>query len=397
MMAAALIVAGGTGSRMGGDLPKQYLPVGGIPILRRTVQAFLQHPDVEMVQVVIHPDHAALYEKAIAGLDLPPPVMGGMERRDSVLAGLEALAAHSPVPDVVLIQDAARPFTSASTITNVIQALETEKAVLPLIPVRDTLKRVENGYVHETVAREALYHAQTPQGFRLEMILDAHRQCKASSKVVTDDTALAEMAGIPVHFISGSDNNFKITTPMDIQRAEQMVSSIPDIRVGQGFDVHRFLDPTPGKKEEQIMLCGVSVPSPCAIEAHSDGDVGLHALTDALLGTIAAEDIGHHFPPSDPRWKDADSSAFLLHAAKMVHEAGGRPGFADLTIIAETPKVGPYRDAMRQRIAELLELPLSKVSVKATTTEKLGFTGRTEGLAAQACVTVHFTGESLHD
>ncbi len=377
----ALIVAAGTGERCGGELSKQYQPVAGVPMLRRSAEAFLRHSGVDAVRVVMHPEHGALYARAMAGLNLLPPAHGGASRQESVKRGLESL--EELAPDLVLIHDAARPFVSAEVIDRVIAGLKDATAVLPCLPVADTLKRVGGGTVLETIPRAGLYAAQTPQGFRYPEILTLHRAAKTS---VTDDVALYEAAGIKVLAVAGEAGNFKITTEEDMARAESMIGY--ETRVGTGFDVHPFEDSGAG-----VTLCGVKIPHRQKLKGHSDADVGLHALVDALLGAIGAGDIGQHFPPSDMKWKNADSGRFVEHTVGLVKAQGGRIINVDITIICEQPKIGAHREAMRNRVAELLEIAPERVNIKATTTEKLGFTGREEGIAAQAVASVRMAGE----
>ena len=383
----ALIVAAGSGQRFGAEIPKQYLDLVGKPVLRRTVEAFLRHPRVNAVRVVINPAFRDLYDAAVAGLGLPEPVAGGASRQDSVRNGLEALA--DSAPDHVLIHDAARPLIDDATIDAVIAALDHHPAALAAVPVADTLKRgkggLDGGLVTGTVDRSGLWRAQTPQGFRFPEILAAHRS--AAGLELTDDAAVAERAGLPVALVPAREENFKVTTPDDLTRAARVIdSALSDIRTGMGFDVHRFAE------GDHVTLCGVRVPHSHRLEGHSDADVGLHALTDAILGALCAGDIGSHFPPSDPQWRGADSALFLRHAAELVTARGGRIAHVDVTIICERPKVGPHRDAMTARIAEILGMAADRVSVKATTTERLGFTGRGEGIAAQAVATVRLPG-----
>lgn len=383
----ALIVAAGTGQRFGAERPKQYLDLAGQPVLRRTVEAFRRHPKVSAVRVVINPAFRDLYDAAVAGLDLPEPVAGGASRQDSVRNGLEALA--DSAPGLVLIHDAARPLIDAGTIDAVIAALDTHPAALAAVPVADTLKRGNGGpdgeLVAGTVDRSGLWRAQTPQGFRFPEILAAH--CDAAGLELTDDAAVAERAGLPVALVPAREENFKVTTPDDLTRATRALdSALSDIRTGSGFDVHRFAE------GDHVTLCGVRVPHTHRLDGHSDADVGLHALTDAILGALCAGDIGSHFPPSDPQWRGADSALFLKHAAELVTARGGRIAHVDVTIICERPKVGPHREAMTARVAEILGMPVDRVSVKATTTERLGFTGRGEGIAAQAMATVRLPG-----
>ncbi|MCB9948766.1 MAG: bifunctional 2-C-methyl-D-erythritol 4-phosphate cytidylyltransferase/2-C-methyl-D-erythritol 2,4-cyclodiphosphate synthase [Rhodospirillaceae bacterium] len=382
-----LIVAAGSGERFGPGLPKQYRTLGGIPILRRSIRAFLDHPGIAGIQVVINPAHRPHYDAAVGGLALPPPVAGGATRQQTTLNGLLALQASAP--DLVLIHDAVRPLVDAATITRVIDALGRHRGAVAAVPVVDTLKRAADGLVVGTVDRADLWHAQTPQGFRYADILAAHRAGAAAG--LTDDAAVAEQAGIAVAVVLGHADNLKITTEADLDRAERMLGgsrpsparpALPDLRVGNGFDVHRF---GPG---DQVTLCGVSIPHDAGLLGHSDADVGLHALTDAILGAIGDGDIGQHFPPTDPRWRGADSTVFLAHAASLVAARGGHIAHVDVTLICERPKIGPHRLRMKARLAELLALPADRVSVKATTTEGLGFTGRREGIAAQATATI---------
>lgn len=376
---AALIVAAGRGERFGSGTPKQYARLGGISVLRRAAQAFLEHPMIDRVQAVIRPEDRALYDEAMAGLEMPSPVSGGTARQESAQNGLEALASF--VPDIVLIHDAARPLASAVVISCVIAALEHADAAIPVMPVRDTLRRLEDSRLAGTVDREKLTATQTPQGFRFNTILRLHRDAAGGS--VTDDAALCEAAGIAVAAVAGDAENMKITTAEDLALMEKLLRE--EIRTGSGWDVHRF-----GAASDAATLCGMRVPHTHALEGHSDADVGLHALTDALLGAVAAGDIGAHFPPSDPQWRGADSARFVTFAAELVAQRGGRIVNADITILCEAPKIAPHRDTMRARIAELLGVSMDRISVKATTTEKLGFLGRGEGIAAHAIVAVAF-------
>ena len=385
MTTAALIVAAGRGTRAAaeGAPAKQYAALAGRSVLWHAVSPFAKHPDVAHVLVTIHPDDEALYESAVSGLPkLLSPAMGGATRQVSVLAGLEALA--SLAPSRVLIHDAARPFVDAPLISRVLSALDTSPGALPALPVVDTLKRADaSGRVAETVDRSSLYRAQTPQGFAFDAILAAHRKASAAGRTdLTDDVAVAEWAGLPVAVVAGSAGNTKLTTPEDLAMDTRVLALPMETRVGQGFDVHRF---TAG---DHVWLCGVRVPHSHGVEAHSDGDVALHALTDAILGALGDGDIGQHFPPSDPQWRGAASSRFLADAARRVAERGGRILNVDVTILAEAPRIGPHRDAMRAAIAGTLGVGVERVAVKATTTERLGFTGRREGLAALAVATL---------
>ena len=376
----ALIVAAGKGTRTGLDIPKQYIEIAGKTILRWTIEAFLQHPDIDAVQVVIAEDGRAQYAAATEGLSLLAPVIGGAERQESVWRGLEALLAH--VPQYVVIHDAARPFVSGDLISRTLQALEAgAEAALPALSIADSLKSLEDGRIAGSLDRNRIVAAQTPQGFAFAPILAAHRTFAGEG--LGDDTAVAERAGIEIVRIEGETGNIKITTPDDIATARQRIAgALTDVRTGFGFDVHAF---TAG---DGVWLGGIHIPHNAALKGHSDADVALHALTDALLGAIGAGDIGTYFPPSDTRWKGAPSDQFLTHAAGLIASRGGVIAHVDLTLICEAPRIGPHRAAMRERIAGLLGLPEDRVSIKGTTTEKLGFTGRQEGIAAQAVATV---------
>jgi 2-C-methyl-D-erythritol 4-phosphate cytidylyltransferase/2-C-methyl-D-erythritol 2,4-cyclodiphosphate synthase len=375
----ALVLAAGRGTRFGGKLPKQYLPLGGSSVLRHAVQAFAGHPRIDGILVTIRPEDRDVYDDTLAGLDLLPPVAGGAERQDSVRLGLEALAAHCP--DRVLIHDGARPFPDPGIIDRVLDALDRAPAAIPGLPLGETVKRVDGETITETMDRTGLWRAQTPQGFHFDAILDAHR--KAAGKALTDDSAVAEAAGMTPLIVAGGEANLKVTTAGDLATAERFIAArLGDVRVGQGFDVHPF------GHGDRLMVCGVEIPHNAGVVGHSDADVGLHALTDAILGAIGAGDIGMHFPPSDPQWKDASSDRFLAHAVGLVRAKGGAVAALDVTIICEQPKIGPHRAAMVERVAAITGIGSDRVSVKATTTEKLGFTGRGEGMAAQAVATI---------
>jgi 2-C-methyl-D-erythritol 4-phosphate cytidylyltransferase/2-C-methyl-D-erythritol 2,4-cyclodiphosphate synthase len=357
-------------------------------MLSRTIAAFADHPGVDDILVVIHPEDAALYAAASAAHAgrLRKEVAGGTRRQDSVRAGLEALAVEAP--SAVLIHDAARPFVSAELIGRVIGSLETHQGALPCLPVTDTLKWVARGQVIGTAERDQLWRAQTPQGFRFDAILAAHRAAaKEPARDFTDDAGVAEWFGLDVALVEGSEDNRKLTTAEDVKLADELlkprdVRGSAAIRVAQGYDVHAF---GPG---DAVILCGVTIPHPKKLIGHSDADVGLHALTDALLGTIADGDIGVHFPPSDARWRGVASELFVKHAASLVMARGGTIVHADITLLCEAPRIGPYRDLMRSRIAEMLGVEPAQVSIKATTNEGLGFIGRGEGIAAMATATV---------
>jgi 2-C-methyl-D-erythritol 4-phosphate cytidylyltransferase/2-C-methyl-D-erythritol 2,4-cyclodiphosphate synthase len=375
----ALVVAAGRGTRLGGPLPKQYLPLAGRPLLRHSLETLAAHPGIAAVRVVFNPEDREHYEAATRGLELLTPVAGGAARQDSVRLGLESL--ETVAPDRVLIHDGARPFIDAATIDRVLAGLDDAEGTIPALPVSDTLKRGENGRVRETVDRTQLWRAQTPQGFRFAAILAAHRAARGSE--LSDDAAVAERAGLAVQLVAGNEENFKVTTSDDLLRAEQLLAArASDIRTGQGFDVHAFA------AGDHLWLCGVKIAHERGLIGHSDADVGLHALTDAILGALGAGDIGMHFPPSDPQWRGVASHRFLRHAADLVAASGGSIAHADVTLICERPKIGPHRGAMVARIAEILAIDRRRVSVKATTTETLGFTGRGEGIAAQAVATI---------
>jgi 2-C-methyl-D-erythritol 4-phosphate cytidylyltransferase/2-C-methyl-D-erythritol 2,4-cyclodiphosphate synthase len=377
---AVLIVAAGKGERAGTGLPKQYEPLAGQPMLRRTVQAFaaLSFGQKCPIQVVIGRGQEGLAAEALKGLDIAAPVPGGTTRQESVRLGLEALAKDAP--DFVLIHDAARPLISAKVIGAVVKALEAgADGALPMVAAADTLRRRDAQGRWTLVSRENLYRAQTPQGFVYAKIVAAHRA--HVNEDVTDDVALAELAGLKVDMVEGEEKNIKVTRKEDFALAESLMG-IGDVRTASGYDVHKFTD------GDHIWLCGLKIPHTHGLEGHSDADVGLHAITDAILGCVGEGDIGQHFPPTDERWRGAASWKFLDHAASLVTAKGGVISHVDVTIICERPKVGPHRDAMKAKIAEILKLDPSRVSVKATTTEGLGFTGRREGIAAQAIATV---------
>jgi 2-C-methyl-D-erythritol 4-phosphate cytidylyltransferase/2-C-methyl-D-erythritol 2,4-cyclodiphosphate synthase len=380
---AAIVVAAGRGLRAGGNVPKQYRRLYGRPVIVPSLEAFAGHEGVSLVQPVIHPDDVALFAAAVPGLDIRPAVPGGATRQASVRAGLEALAAVGP--DVVLIHDAARPFASAGLVARAIAAAETTSAAIPVIAVADTVKSVDPaGVVTATLDRAQLRLVQTPQAFAFKPILDAHRRAAAAGRDdFTDDAALAEWAGLKVATFEGEASNVKLTTNEDFARAEAMkFAELGDVRTGFGFDVHQFGD------GDHVMLGGVKVPFGRGLAGHSDADVVLHALVDALLGAISDGDIGVHFPPSDPQWRGASSDRFLAFAVERVRASGGRIAHLDITVVCEAPRIGPYRDAIRARVAEIAGLPVARVAIKATTSEKMGFTGRGEGMVAFANATV---------
>jgi len=380
---AAVIVAAGRGTRAGGDLPKQYRALAGEPVIRASLSLFSWHGEVGAVQPVIHRDDMTSYDAAAKGLKLMPPVFGGSTRQASVLAGLEALSAGSP--DIVLVHDAARPFCSSGLVSRAIAACAQTGAAIPGLEVTDTIKRVDSaGLITGTVDRAELRNVQTPQAFAFPALLDAHRKAAAAGRDdFTDDAALVEWAGLKVISFAGEASNTKMTTDEDFSRAEaKRLASLADLRIGSGFDVHTFGD------GDHIMLGGIRVPHDRGVVGHSDADVVLHAIVDAILGALADGDIGKHFPPNDMRWKGASSDQFLKFAVQRVTERGGRVAHIDVTVICEAPRVGPHRDAMRARIAEIAGIAVERVGMKATTSEKMGFTGRGEGIAAMATATV---------
>ena len=385
---AVIIVAAGRGHRFGGDMPKQYLEVHQQPLVRHAVQVFLDHPAIDFILPVIHPDDADILANALDGLDYLEPVAGGAARQDSVRNGLEALA--SSAPDYVLVHDAARPMVAPALIDRVIEALQDTPGVIPGIAVVDTLKRADDdGIITDTVSRDGLWRAQTPQGFKYADLLAAHRS--VIGQELTDDAAVMEASGHRIAVVLGDENNIKVTTPDDLMRMEEIMSDdsaqakpvrSPLFRIGSGYDVHKL---GPG---DHVTLCGVEIASERALIGHSDADVALHAVTDAVFGAIADGDIGSHFPPTNSQWRGASSDQFLAYACERMRERGFELSNIDLTIVCEKPKIGPYRDAMRARLAEIAQIDLSCVSVKATTTERLGFTGRGEGIAAEAVIII---------
>jgi 2-C-methyl-D-erythritol 4-phosphate cytidylyltransferase/2-C-methyl-D-erythritol 2,4-cyclodiphosphate synthase len=381
---AAVIVAAGRGERAGADVPKQYRPIGGEPMIRATLRAFLAHPGIDFVQPVINPNDRDTYQHAIAGLeDLLPPVAGGVTRQASVRAGLEALASHRP--GLVLIHDAARPFVSGALIDRAIGAGRTCGAAVPGIALADTVKSIDDrATVTETLDRSTLRIVQTPQAFSFNLILEAHRRAVAAQREsFTDDAALAEWAGQRVSVFEGEADNLKVTTSDDFARAEMTrLAALSDVRTGNGFDVHAFAE------GDHVMLGGIRIPHSRGVTGHSDADVALHALVDAILGALAEGDIGAHFPPSDPQWKGAASDRFLAFACERVRKRGGAIAHLDVTVVCETPRISPHRDAMRAHIADIANVAIDRVAVKATTSEKLGFAGRGEGIFAMATATI---------
>ena len=399
--AAALIVAAGRGHRVGGPVPKQYRPLGGRAVLGHSIGRFAAHPRVDWVRVVIAPADRALYDDAARASGgtgkLLAPVPGGATRQDSARLGLESFA--DAAPDLVLIHDGARPLVPAAVIDGALDALGRHDGAVAALAVSDSLKRAlpdaaaASAVVGASVPRDGLWRAQTPQGFRYPAILDAHRA--AAGGALTDDAAVAERMGLSVALSPGDEDNLKITTERDFARAERILAARDerpaaaafDTRVGMGFDVHRF---GPG---DHLMLGGVAVPHDHGVVSHSDGDVVLHAVVDAILGALAEGDIGSHFPPSDAAWRDADSTRFVAHALALLAARGGQLRHVDVTLICQRPRIGPHRPAMVARLAAVLGLPPGRIGLKATTTERLGFTGRGEGIAAQAVATVRLPGD----
>jgi 2-C-methyl-D-erythritol 4-phosphate cytidylyltransferase/2-C-methyl-D-erythritol 2,4-cyclodiphosphate synthase len=391
---AVVIVAAGRGERAGSHAegPKQYRRIGGRPVISHTLDLFVNWQPARRIVVVIHPDDEALFEiaraEALPAGDRLTVVHGGPTRQQSVLAGLEVLADH----DIshVLIQDAVRPFVEPAILERTLAAFHHgARAVLPAVAVTDTLKRADaNGNVAETVSRSGLFAAQTPQSFHFATILDAHRRAAASGRTdFTDDASIAEWTGVRVHLVEGSAGNVKLTLQKDIAMADQRLShGLPDVRTGNGYDVHQLVE------GDGVTLCGLFIAHDQTLSGHSDADVALHALTDALLATCGAGDIGDHFPPSDMQWKGAASRIFLEHAAEIVRKNGGTIMNADVSLIAEAPKIGPHREEMRRNLSEFLGISLDRCSVKATTNEKIGFIGRREGIAAIATATVVYKG-----
>jgi len=380
---AAVVVAAGRGSRAGADVPKQFRPIFGAPMIRQSLLMLVEHAEVGFVQPVIHRDDVALFHSSTSGLSYLPPVFGGATRQASVRAGLEALAPHAP--DIVLVHDAARPFASATLTSHAIKAARQSHAAIPALAVTDTIKTIDaNGFVDQTLDRSSLRAIQTPQAFTFADLLAAHRKAALAGRDdFTDDAALAEWAGMKVVVFEGEAGNIKITNAGDFPRAEATAfAALGDVRTGSGIDVHAF---GPG---DHVTLGGVRIPHSQALTGHSDADVVLHALTDAILGALADGDIGVHFPPSDPQWRGASSDRFLRFAVDRVAKRGGRIAHLDINIVCEAPRIGPHRDAMRENIARVAGVTADRVGVKATTSERLGFTGRGEGIAAYATATV---------
>ncbi|HEX8624652.1 MAG TPA: bifunctional 2-C-methyl-D-erythritol 4-phosphate cytidylyltransferase/2-C-methyl-D-erythritol 2,4-cyclodiphosphate synthase [Allosphingosinicella sp.] len=383
METIALLVAAGSGSRAGGGLPKQYRRLAGKPLLVHALEG-LEQAGIANVRVVIGAGHETLYREAAGGRALPSPILGGSERQDSVRNGLEAVAAAGGSGSI-FIHDAARPFLPAAVVARLRDGLAGAEGAVPVLPVVDTLARAE-AELGEPVSRDGLVRVQTPQAFRFDAILAAHRQWRGG--VATDDAQVARAAGLRVAAVAGDEALEKLTHEADFARAEARLAPAMTSRAGMGFDVHAFA------AGEDLWLGGIRIPHDRGLKGHSDADVLLHALADALLGAIGAGDIGDHFPPSDPRWRGAASSLFVEHARALVEARGGRIDHVDVTLICEAPRLAPHREAMRASVAGLLRLPPARVSIKATTTERLGFTGRGEGMAAQAIATVRLPEDS---
>ena len=379
MKALALIMGAGRGARLGGKIPKQYQTIGDKAVIRHTIEAFLDHSLITGVHVVINREDQELYKQATSGLDLPKPIYGGTTRQESVLLGLEGIEKENT--DIVLIHDAVRPFVTGRIITDSIEGLMDSDSVIAALPVNDTIKHGTKNKIDKTIERKNLWLAQTPQTFRYDQIISAHKD--NINNMVTDDAAIAESSGLSVSVIRGSQDNIKITTEEDLAKAKQFLNKENmNLHVGLGFDVHKFT------KGDAVTICGVKIPHTHQLEGHSDADVGLHAITDAILGALGEGDIGTHFPPNDIRWKDADSKVFLSFAIDKLKTKKASINNLDLTIICESPKIIPHRETMTEKISVVTELSSEKINIKATTTERLGFLGRSEGIAVQALATI---------
>jgi 2-C-methyl-D-erythritol 4-phosphate cytidylyltransferase/2-C-methyl-D-erythritol 2,4-cyclodiphosphate synthase len=389
MRIGAVIVAAGTGSRAGGEKPKQYQVIGGRPVVWWALKSFCDHPSIAHIQPVIGAGQDDLFASATQGLTIDPPVIGGETRQESCRRGLEAIARHQVTH--ILIHDAARPFVSADLISRVIAGLQQHQSAIPGLAIADTVKKAPFGTIERTIDRTGLWTVQTPQGFAFEAIRAAHEKAiETGQSSLTDDAAVAELAGLEVAIIPGDAENRKMTTAADLAEADRTLSAslndLPDIRTGFGIDIHPCAD------GDHVMLCGVSIPHTHKLAGHSDADAALHALTDAILGAIGEGDIGTHFPPSDPQWKDAPSAIFLARAVELVTRRGGKVGNVDLAILAEAPRLSPHLSVMKARLASLLGIAEDRIAIKATTSEKLGFVGRGEGITAYATVLVRLPG-----
>ena len=376
MQTTAIIVSAGRGLRAGGSVPKQYGLLGDAPVLHLTLSKFAGRADIHAIVLVVHPDDAALYTPIVAQFPGLIVVSGGASRDESVRNGLNAAPEGT---EAVLIHDAARPLVSDQVITDVLAALETHDGAAPALPGTDALWRADGTKILAPHPRDGLFRAQTPQGFDLDKILAAHAALEGPA---ADDVEVALKAGLDVALTQGDEDNIKITHPADFKRAERILGDKMDIRTGNGFDVHRFCD------GDHVILCGVKIPHDRALKGHSDADVGMHTITDAIYGALAEGDIGQHFPPSDPQWKGAESHIFLRHACDLARSKGFQITHIDCTLICERPKIGPHAQAMRAALADIMELEIDRISVKATTSEKLGFTGREEGIAALGTATL---------
>ncbi|AGH98032.1 bifunctional 2-C-methyl-D-erythritol 4-phosphate cytidylyltransferase/2-C-methyl-D-erythritol 2,4-cyclodiphosphate synthase [Micavibrio aeruginosavorus] len=386
-----IVVAAGTGTRIGGEIPKQYQRINGKTLLRHTLDRALKLPGLRDIRVVINADHSDPYHDAVHGLNLPPPIIGGNSRKESVYNGIKSITEAGP-KDVILIHDAARPFLDTESILALVHKAHESGAATLAVPVADTVARDNNESLDHIVDRSGLWAIQTPQAFHYDLIKRAHDQFQTTDHF-TDDTGLVAALGQTVHIVPGTRQNFKITTADDMTMAKALLSQPMETRTGFGFDVHALT--APGAGSGLIHLGGVAIPHNRSLIGHSDADVGLHALTDAILSTIAAGDIGTHFPPSDPQWKGADSTIFLKKSVDLIHEKNGVITLLDLTFLCEEPKIGPHREAMQGCIHRVTGVAKHRISIKATTTEKLGFTGRGEGIAAQAIATVQFPAEDI--
>jgi len=385
-MNAAIVVAAGRGSRMGGPIPKQYRELDGIPVIRHTLVAFLRHPQINFLQVVIHPNDRELYAKATEGLDLPPPVIGGATRQESVRFGLESIAGLEPRK--VVIHDGVRPFIEQETISAVLAALDTSPAVITGVPVSDTLKRCPQGIVHTTVDRTDVWRAQTPQGFVFERILAAHQKQhlrNPNSSDLTDDSLVAENDDMQVSVVYGSEDNIKITTERDLERAEEIIRrGHLENHIGFGFDFHRW------GVGDHLFICGIPVPHAMGIEREFNADMALNAVTDALIGTVGGPAVQGRFQSHLPRWRGMTSDVFVRQAVSLVAMKGGRIVHVDVTILTAKPDIEPYQKEMVQRLATLLDLPPTRVSVKQVASEEAGFSDRADGISAHCLATVQY-------
>jgi 2-C-methyl-D-erythritol 4-phosphate cytidylyltransferase / 2-C-methyl-D-erythritol 2,4-cyclodiphosphate synthase len=389
MKIGAVVVAAGTGSRAGGEKPKQYQVIGGRPVVWWALKPFCDHPSITHIQPVIGTGQSDLFESATQDLTIDPPVIGGETRQESCRRGLEALARHQVTH--VLIHDAARPLVSVDLISRVIAGLQAHQSAIPGLAIADTVKKAPYGTIERTIDRSGLWTVQTPQGFAFEAIRAAHEKAvQTGQSSLTDDAAVAELAGLQVAIIPGDAGNRKMTTAADLAEADRALATslkdLPDIRTGIGIDIHPFV------AGDRVMLCGVPIPHTHKLAGHSDADPALHALTDAILGAIGEGDIGMHFPPSDPQWKNAPSAIFLAKAVELVARRGGKVGNVDLAILAEAPRISPHLHAMKAKLAALLGIAEDRIAIKATTTEKLGFVGRGEGITTYATVLVRLPG-----